>query len=220
MALWNWLPTIRRYALTSAGAKLLGRRPGFVSARTILSVRRKNIISHEQEARQLMDTYLEGGSLTSFVEGMRGLISNLHIQQFMLATGGEAAWTPQSAGKVGGLIRRHNNALNRFTEKLANGEITPGQARVNASYYARAGVNTFERGSAFSRGVNDLPTWPGEQQCHTNCNCEWVWVDAKDHWEVWWKLNPGDHCTDCEANAEMWKESNPLVYSKPILEMA
>ena len=217
---WLWNAILRRYYLTSEGARALGGRAGqFVGAAAIRGVRDGIVEKSQQRMESIVTGYLDGRiGIDVMVKQMRNEIKNTAVQQWLLSSGGKEKFTHSDAGKLGNWLRQEYSTIQGLATKIANGEITPGQAKLYARYQSGYTGSLFERAAANSRGV-DLPAYPTQTTCGANCRCAWRWIDEKDRWLVVWEMSSGaKHCPDCLSNASRWSMTNPLVIMKPMLE--
>ena len=76
-----------------------------------------------------------------------------------------------------------------------------------------ASSQSFEKAKVASRGIPDLPDYPGSgrTECMTNCKCYWNIKETETEWLCYWSLSNVEHCDSCIDRSNRW---NPLVISK------
>lgn len=222
-AYWTWNAVLRRYYLTSEGAKALGGRAGqFVGASKMRDIRDGIVTKSQQRMESIVASYIDGRmNIADMVLAMRKEAKQTAIQQWLLSSGGRNTFTHSEAGKLGAYMRTEYAKIQVLGTQIKNGEITQAQAKLYARYQASYSTSIFERAQALSRGAGDLPVYPadGTQNCRANCRCSWRWIEDQDRWLVVWELSSGaKHCSSCIDNSNRWSLKSPFVIMKPLLE--
>ena len=215
MGFWEWLPNVRRYRLTKEGAEKLGQRAGtFVSQKKMVGLRDDLIANQKERVNDLARRVANGDiRLERWQLEMREIVKENFINQYMLARGGRNAMTPTDWGRLGNMIRGQYRFLDSFAADIANGRYGESGIAARARMYIESSGQAYERANAVTRGMPDLPQYPGDgrTQCLANCKCRWRIVEREAQWECHWELSPAEHCPDCSKNALRW---NPLVIRK------
>ncbi|MCL5460389.1 hypothetical protein M3M33_17255, partial [Loigolactobacillus coryniformis] len=65
--------------------------------------------------------------------------------------------------------------------------------------YMEASSQSFEKAKVSSRGIPDLPDYPGSgrTECMTNCKCYWNIKETETEWLCYWSLSNVEHCDSC-----------------------
>jgi hypothetical protein len=146
-----------------------------------------------------------------WVKGMRDVIKQTYIDQYVMAKGGRGNLTQADYGRIGAMVKEQYKFLQGFERDIKNGKMTGGQIAVRSSLYVDSSTQAFERSRAESLGVPKLPQYPGDGAtvCRTNCKCHWEIQERAGGWDCFWRLGPvkTEHCPDCVVNAGAW---NPL----------
>ena len=215
MALWNFDSRTRRYRVTADGAAATGQPVGTFVGQARMTVLRDSFIAEQKVATNLLAEQVANGNITiqQWTTGMRQVVKDSFIDQYTMAAGGRNSMTQADWGRVGRMVRDQYQYLDGFASDIASGRYTENGVAARARMYAESSSQAFERGNAVSRGMPDLPAYPGDgkTQCLSNCKCSWVIKETDTAWECTWKLNPAEHCEDCIANSERWA---PLIISK------
>jgi len=214
-AFWLWDSRSRRYRVTREGASELGQRAGtFVSHARMLTLRDAYIAQSKVTVNTLA-TQVAAGDITlqQWTLAMREMVRDTMINEYMLGAGGRNAMTQSDWGRLGQMIRTQYEYLDNFARDVAGGRYTEAGVAARGRMYAEAASQAFERGNVQSRGMPDLPAYPGDgsTRCLSNCKCRWVIKETDDAWECTWKLSPAEHCEDCLDRAQRWA---PLVIPK------
>ena len=207
--MWSWLEKVRSF-VSNVTDRILGRD-------AVAAVGEANTAIHVTEIRVLIDNLVNDRiGIGDWQLGMREIIKESYIQEYLLGRGGVSQMLAQDYGSIGGMIADQYRYLDGFAADIANGNLTAGQIEMRAAMYARSSREAFERGKGRAWGVPDgkLPAYPGDgsTQCLTNCACSWfieeiIEKDELVGWDCIWMLGPTEHCPGCLENADMW---NPL----------
>ncbi len=165
------------------------------------------------ESDRLISSLMETGKLDiqNWNLQMRELIKNTYRAQYELAIGGRENMTQADYGRLGGILQEQYRYLQGFTEDIASGKLSLGQAQYRARMYINSSTQAFERARAAGFGV-ELPQYPGDgsTQCLTNCKCEWdiKFDEDASAFVCYWKLGYAEHCPDCLDAAQLY---NPYI---------
>ena len=212
---WSWDGRTRRYRVTSAGSDALGQNAGtFVSQKKMAGLRDVFISQQKNQVNGLAQQLADGDiTLNQWVLGMRQNVKDSFIDQYMLSAGGRNNMTQSDWGRIGQMVRNQYEYLDGFASDIAGGRYTESGVAARSRMYVESSSQAFERGNTVTRGMPDLPAYPGDgsTQCLSNCRCRWAIKETETDWQCTWKLAAAEHCLDCVNRADEW---NPLVVPK------
>ncbi len=134
---------------------------------------------------------------------MREEIKYSTIRQYALGRGGLAQMKAEDWGSIGGMLADQYRYLGPFSEEIPN--LTEGQISARAAMYIRSSREAYERAKvrAYGIAVNDLPRYPTQTSCMTNCRCHWSIDEVRDGglligFDAYWNLGATEaHCSEC-----------------------
>lgn len=215
MAYWIWDSRSHRYRVTAEGAAATGQRAGtYVGQARMVALRDDLIAAQKNTVTDLAEQVANGEiTLNQWILSMRGEIKDTFLSEYMLGHGGRNSMTPSDWGRLGAMILAQYKFLDGFASDIAAGKYTQAAVAARARMYMEAASQAFERGNALSRGLPDLPAYPGDgsTQCRANCHCRWEIREQETEWHCFWRLSTAEHCPDCVARAGQW---NPLTVAK------
>lgn len=185
-----------------------------ISQREAAAMRDTFIDAQKARLEMLTDQLVDGKiNLQQWVYKMRETIKDTYSAEYAASKGGIQNVTQAEWGKESALLRRQYEYLNDFAKDIAEGKLSPAQINARAKLYVEGASQMYERGKAESKGMPELPAYPGDGKtiCHTNCHCNWEIEETDTEWRASWRLGEAEHCIDCVANANHW---NPLVFPK------
>lgn len=204
---WVWQEKLGRYRNTVTGR--------FIGPKQMVALR-DQFVDHQKGQMVALTNRLTAGQIdmVAWQRGMKGIIKQSFIDQYVLGKGGRNMMTAADWGRVGQMVKSQNAYLRRFAGDLADGKLSAGQAGVRAALYGGASRQAFEVAKGRSAGMPTLPQYPGDGQtvCGTNCQCSWDIQETEDGWDCTWSLGAAEHCPDCLALAEQYA---PLHLDKP-----
>lgn len=216
---WQWDGRTRRYRVTQAGSEALGQNTGTFVSQARMAGLRDEFIAHQKVGVNTLAKQLADGdiSLNQWVVGMRQNVKDSFIDQYMLAAGGRNNMTQADWGRVGQMVRNQYEYLDRFAVDVANGRYTESAVAARARMYVESSSQAFERGNTVTRGMPDLPAYPGDgsTQCLSNCRCRWVIKETDTEWQCTWKLGQAEHCPDCVERSRIWA---PYIVPKVLVK--
>jgi len=197
---WQWDDRSKRYRDTSSGRFITTHKA--VTLRDFYTEAVKGDM--DKLTRRLTQHKI---SVQQWTLDMRQIVKETYIDQYMLARGGRGNMTQSDWGRVGGMLKKQYEHINRFARDIDQGRLSEGQVRTRARMYVESSTQAFERAKAESAGVPRLPQYPGDGQtiCRANCQCHLNIEDEGDHFNVTWQLGVAEHCPDCVRLAEEWK---------------
>jgi len=175
----------------------------YVSQTRIKSIKNKIVDAEKKNAATLASRAVDGSmSPELFVRTMRALLRQTTLMEYMLGRGGLNAMTNSDNGRVGSMLRRQYQYLNRFAADIEAGLLTVEQAQRRAEMYIETARNSYERGQAASWDIR-LPEYPPR---HVNCACSWA-ISAhgsgKDREiRAYWRVNSANVCDECKSLQE------------------
>ena len=212
---WLWDSTSRRYRVTRAGAEALGQRAGTYVGQSRMVQLRDAFIAQSKVRTNALAAQIANGDITlqQWQMGMREVIKDTYINEYMLGAGGRNAMTQSDWGRVGQMVREQYEYVDRFARDIADGRYTEAGIAARARMYPESASQAYERGNTESRGMPQLPAYPGDgsTQCLSNCKCRWLIKETDDAWECTWKISPAENCPDCLDRAQRWA---PLMVPK------
>jgi hypothetical protein len=215
MSYWQWDSNSKRYRVTVEGAEALNQRVGtYVSNARMLELRESVITSAKNRVNELASSLASGDiNINQWTLAMRQEVKDSFIHQYMLGHGGRNTMTQSDWGKLGHDIRDQYQYLNRFSDEIRAGRYTESQIAARSRMYMEASSQSFEKAKVASRGIPDLPDYPGSgrTECMTNCKCYWNIKETETEWLCYWSLSNVEHCDSCIDRSNRW---NPLVISK------
>lgn len=158
-------------------------------------------------AQSLTDRLFGGEiSLQRWQLDFRRDLKDIYRNEYLAARGGINNMTQADWGRLGGILRRQYEFMNRFYDDLAAGRVSKDQARARAEMYFKSARQSFERGQRAALGMPDLPAYPGDgtTQCLSNCQCSWEVQETEDAWLATWTLGAAEHCPDCVQRSNDW----------------
>src|SRR3990172_5287183 len=208
--MWSWLERVKSF-VSNITDRILGRD-------AVAAIGEANTEIHVTEVRALTDDLiLDRIDIGAWERGMREVIKEAYIQEYLLGRGGAGQLIAADYGSIGGMVGEQYKYLSGFAQEIANGNLTAGQIETRVAMYARSSREAFERGKGRAWGVPDgkLPAYPGDgNSCYglTNCRCAWEFEEVyeKDEfvgWDCFWVLGAKDPCDLCLDNTVKW---NPL----------
>ncbi len=140
-------------------------------------------------------------------------IKDTYSALYAVSKGGMENVTQADWGKESVILREQYGYLNKFAEDIAAGKLSPGQINARSKLYIESASQMYEKGKAASKGMPDLPAYPGDGKtvCRANCRCSWDIKETDTEWLATWTLGEAEHCPDCVKNANHW---NPLRMAK------
>jgi len=152
-------------------------------------------------------------SLQRWQLDFRHQLRQAYINEYLLGRGGVGNMTQADWGRLGGMLKEQYGWMNRMAAQMANGEVSPAQAKIRMDMYFKSSREAYERAKRVSSGSPDLPAYPGDgsTQCRVNCQCSWDIQETEDEWLAYWTLGPAEHCPDCDNRSRQWA---PLRFPK------
>ena len=139
---------------------------------------------------------------------MRDTLVKELTRQYMLGLGGSREMTAEDYGSIGGMASDQIRYLNKFAEKIANGEYTEGQIARISRMYMNGTREAFERANARTRDLPTMPAYPGSGKAClglTNCGCHWMYNYNGESWECYWIVDPSkENCELCIQHSVEW----------------
>lgn len=166
------------------------------------------------QVQELMDL-LEAKRITPAVwrDRMGDLLARYHVAALMVGMGQTAVPTDGIA-LLAGNIANQFGYLDNFATEVAAAEAFRSAWRARAQMYVNSAGAEFWEGYVYRQAGRflPLPAVPkdGTSICLSNCRCglRIVVVDAeRGDYDVYWELNPAEHCQTCIERAAQW---NPL----------
>ena len=212
---WVWDSRSRRYRITRAGASALGQRAGTYVGQARMVALRDAYIAQAKVRTNALAAQIANGDITlqQWQIGMREVIKDTYINEYMLGAGGRNAMTQADWGRVGQMVRQQYEYVDNFARDIAAGRYSEAGIAARARMYPESASQAYERGNTESRGMPQLPAYPGDgsTQCLSNCKCRWTIKETDEAWECTWTLSPAEHCLDCLDRAQRWA---PLTIAK------
>ena len=143
-------------------------------------------------------------SLSNFEQLFKLELKNLYVASAWTATGSIEATNHRHYGVVGRRLRDQYQFMHNFFNEIEAGNLTLAEIKARSAQYARSSRQVLERIGNSDVGLPMLPAYPadGSTECLTNCKCSHRVVDVEDGFDVYWKLNPAEHCPDCTSRAK------------------
>lgn len=212
MADWGYDRTARRYRDLGSGR--------FLPRRDVVALRDAVVDAAGAEARSLAERAARGEiTPDQFRSGMRVVVRNAHVAEYVFGRGGVNAMGPADFGRLGQTLRSQFAYLERFAFDLQVGKPSEAQAAARAQLYVNGGTLSFERGQAAAWGIgNQLPAMPadGGTPCLSNCRCRWDIKETEAAIEATWRLGAGESCDGCKARAARYAPySMPRYVAQP-----
>lgn len=196
---WFYDPTKHRYQNRDTGK--------WLSDKQVRSLAQAYAEARQQETDALADSLLAGSiSLTAWVKEMRRQIKETYITEYLLGVGGTDQFDNVGWGDTGALLSQQYGFLNEFGRDIAAGLLSLAMTKFRSSLYLNSSVKMFERGRTRTRGMGDLPAYPGDgtSECGVNCKCWWRIVDRGDSWDCYWMRTARESCPTCISRASTW----------------
>lgn len=217
-ALWQWNNNTRRYRVTQAGADVLGQKVGTFVGQSRMTALRDTYIAQSKLQTNALAAQVYNSEITiqQWQMGMRQVIKDTYINEYMLSAGGRNAMTQSDWGRIGQQVREQYEYLDRFAQDIANGRYTESGIAARARMYPESASQAYEQANVVTRGIPDLPAYPGDGStvCLSNCKCTWQIKETDDAWLCTWKISPAENCPDCLDRAQRWA---PLTIAKSVI---
>lgn len=150
--------------------------------------------------------------LYSWQQGMRAVIKDSSVAEYLFGRGGVNAMTPSDWGTIGNLVKGQYQYLEGFATEIAAGTLSDAQVASRAAMYAHAGVQAHSMGQEAAYGGRlVLPAHPGTGECLSRCRCHWSIQEGPEAWVCTWVRISGESCATCISRAAQY---NPFVQSK------
>ena len=184
-----WTNQIRNYYWDSQKCQYVhavNGRP--VSEQLIMDTVQRTTNLYEQEVGNLVNAvYDEAISPSTFAVQMGQTLKRYSRQMSALGAGGFDRLTPTHYGRMGGLLSADYRRLKTFSQDIALGKITEGQAFSRARMYVGNHQKSFYRG-----------------RCEPSMDAEEMIIERRT-------LQPAEHCPDCLRYAAMgWQPAGTL----------
>jgi len=206
---YTWDASTRRYRDQQSGRLIRTDR---------IAGLRDRIVTATLTKADALSAQLAAGDLTveAWTLGMRDLVKQVTIEQYLLARGGRNAMGPRDWGRIGYQLRTQYGYLQQFAAEVDAGRLSDKQIAARARLYIEATRSAFERANGAAWGVL-LPAHPGDggSECGVNCRCRWR-LSANELGEVeatWVIDSAAESCGTCQERAEQWA---PLVFPAPM----
>lgn len=149
-------------------------------------------------------------TLGAWQRGMRNQIKDEYVRQYLLGRGGRDQMTPRDWGLIGAMVKEQYHYLDRMTLEAMDGMVSARQLAARSQMYVNSAREALERAKAETRGIPELPAYPGDGStiCLTNCMCSWVYRRRGGQWRAYWTLSPVESCDTCIERGGTW---NPYV---------
>ena len=149
----------------------------------------------------------------NWYDNMRQAIQDETIRQYALALGGKQQFSADDLRILDSIIADQVHYLDGMLADIEAELLSPAQIAARSKMYLRSTNEAFERAAARTRGLPEMPMYPGEglTPCLTNCGCHWSYHfrPSKGTWECFWTMNPAlENCRGCIENATQW---SPLI---------
>ncbi len=72
-----------------------------------------------------------------------------------------------------------------------------------AGLYALSPKRTYWQGVAYKQGI-ELPGYPGESECLSNCGCAWDIQEVRGGYDAYWRRGKKDSCNGCRQREAAW----------------
>src|SRR3990172_6128459 len=129
--MWSWLEKVKSF-VSNVTDRILGRD-------AVAAIGEANTEIHVTEVRALTDDLiLDRIDVGAWERGMREVIKESYIQEYLLGRGGAGQLMATDYGSIGGMIADQYRYLDGFAADIANGNLTAGQIEARASMYARS----------------------------------------------------------------------------------
>lgn len=118
----------------------------WVSEDTVKSVMQQQVTNSFAELEDLTNRMYSGSiTIDQWQQSVAGVLSDVHLSQAMFAAGGRANMNPTKWGRVGGTLADEYRHLARFSQQIANGEVSQREALNRIRNYGRAGTQSYWR---------------------------------------------------------------------------
>lgn len=159
-------------------------------------------------------------SLPEWRNAMRTELYRLHYLYGFAGAGGVDNATRQDLQAIQRNIERQWGYLDRWALDIAQNGIRSEQDLLRrARMYGNAAEATLLQTNSLALGLPLLPAYPkdGSTECRTNCACGWHYerLQGNGNWNVYWRLNPAEHCDTCLSRAMQW---NPLQVRRGVIQ--
>jgi hypothetical protein len=172
-----------KYVYDTRTARYRGAGGRFLTRAAVRAEVDRVIRASEARIENLTTQLREGQlSLAGWRTSMREEVKAQHLMHAMAAKGGKAMMTPADYGRVGELVRRQYEYLERFTSQIASGKLAlDGRVATRAKLYAQSARQTYHQverteflARAFDQERNVLGNAEHCQQCIDQTNLSWV----------------------------------------------
>src|SRR3990172_1755902 len=209
--MWSWLEKVKSF-VSNVTDRILGRD-------AVAAIGEANTEIHITEVRTLTDDLiLDRIDVGAWERGMREVIKEAYVQQYLLGRGGVSQMMAQDYGSIGGMVgSQYHPYLDNFAKEIAEGKLSAGQIHTRAEMYIASSGEAYQRGKVRAYGIPDgkLEAFPRDgASCRglVRCRCDLIIDEVFEDkefvgWDVTWMLGAADPCDLCQDYAVKW---NPL----------
>jgi hypothetical protein len=141
-------------------------------------------------------------SVTSWQREMERLLARYHEAAYMLGQD-----SPELDDKALAIIVKdikfQLGYLDAFAATIAGASAWQASWNSRAGLYARAIKKPYWQGVAGYWGL-DLPGYPGESECLSNCGCSWDIKEVAGGHDCYWRRGKEDSCNGCRSRERNW----------------
>lgn len=200
---WTWDPD--RNAYVDADGNVLDDADVRDLLTRFLEVQRQRA---EDATRRLISNEY---TLPEWENEMRWVLKDSYGASYLLGRGGRNVMDMRDWGRVGRTLQDQYRFLNQFAGQLAAGSVSEARALQRANLYPLSAKQAEARAAATTRGVPDLPAYPGDgsTECYSNCGCYWqleevTLGDGSPGWNATWVRGKTDSCVTCIRREVEW----------------
>lgn len=142
-------------------------------------------------------------SLADFERLFKVEIRDLYVAAAWTARGSVAATSQADYGRIGRMLRDQYGYTHEFFQEIEADKLSLAQIRARARLYVESAGQALERIGIDEAGLPRLPHYPkdGSTPCKMNDKCILRKQKVENGWDIYWELNPAEHCPVCRRRA-------------------
>lgn len=166
------------------------------------------MLEWQEISRQRIDGYADAWQagripLEDYERLFKQQVKDLYIAAAWTARGSVEATTQADYGRVGRMLRDQYGYAHDFFQEIEAGKLSLAEIKARAGLYVESAGQALERIGIEGDGLPRLPHYPkdGSSPCRVNDKCTLRKERVADGWDIYWELNPAEHCEVCRRRA-------------------
>lgn len=141
--------------------------------------------------------------LADFERLFKQQVKDLYIAAGWTARGSIEATSQADYGRIGRMLRDQYSFTHDFFQEIEQGNLSLAEIKARARLYVESAGQALERIGVDEEGLPRLPHYPkdGSTPCLVSDKCTLRKEKVQDGWDIYWELNPAEHCDTCRRRA-------------------